>query len=252
MIALAPPTQNKFNSQNVLLTILRLRRVDYQPLIDKVAGRLSSWQGRLLSIAGHNTLVKTVLSSQPIYFLTVLRASDEVFDELDSRRRRFLWAGLDRISGGKCKGKWRRCNRPTKLGGMGILDLRKFARALRIRWLWHYWKSDTKPWVGTEIPCDETDRQLFNASTTITIGDGSNAHFCQSAWLEGHAPKDLAPNLFACSKRKSLSVRAAIQNNSWVRNIRIPMLTSQQHFVEFVNLWTRLNFWALWTRIWIS
>ncbi|KAG2592888.1 hypothetical protein PVAP13_5NG584850 [Panicum virgatum] len=92
-----------------------------------------------------------------------------------------------------------------------------------------------------EIPCDEIDRQLFNASTTITIGDGSKAHFWQSAWLEGQAPKDLAPNLFASSKKKRLSVRVAIQDNSWVRNIRIPLLTSQQHFVEFVNLWTRLQ-----------
>ena len=32
-----------------------------------------------------------------------------------------------------------------------------------------------------------------------------------------------------------------IQDNSWVRHIRIPLLTSQQHFVEFVNLWTRLQ-----------
>jgi len=227
------------------LTIHRLRRVDFQPLIDKVAGRLSSWQGRLLSIAGCNTLVKAVLSSQPIYFLTALRASDEVFEEIDSRRKRFLYAGLERILGGKCKVNWRRCNRPTKLGGFGILDLRKFARALRIRWLWHYWKSDNKPWVGTEIPCDEIDRQLFNASTTITIGDRSKVHFWQSAWLEGQAPKDLAPNLFASSKKKCLSIRAVIQDNSWVRHIRIPLLTSQQHFVEFVNLWTRLQSFEL-------
>ena len=27
-----------------------------------------------------------------------------------------------------------------------------------------------------------------------------------------------------------------------MRNIRIPLLTSQQHFVEFVNLWTRLQY----------
>ena len=76
------------------LTIHRLRRVDFQPLIDKVAGRLSSWQVRLLSIAGCNTLVKAVLSSQPIYFLTALRASDEVYNEIDSRHRRFLWLAL--------------------------------------------------------------------------------------------------------------------------------------------------------------
>ena len=169
------------------LTIHRLRRVDFQSLIDKVAGRLSSWQGRLLSIAGRNTLVKAVLSSQPTYFLTALRASDEVFEEIDSRRKRFLCAGLERILGGKCKVNSRRCNRLTKQGGLGILDLRKFARALRIRWLWHYWKSDNKPWVGTEIPCDEIDRQLFNASTTITIGDGGKAiSGSQRGWKAKH------------------------------------------------------------------
>ena len=127
-----------------------------------------------------------MLSSQPTYFLTALRASDEVFEEIDSRRRRFLWAGLERISGGKCKVNWRRCNRPTKQGGFGILDLRKFARALRIRWLWHYLKSDNKPWVGTEIPCDEIDRQLFNASTTITFGDGRPISGSQRGWKAKH------------------------------------------------------------------
>ena len=30
-----------------------------------------------------------------------------------------------------------------------------------------------------------------------------------------------------------------------MRNIRIPLLTSQQHFVEFVNLWTRLQSFEL-------
>jgi len=51
--------------------------------------------------------------------------------------------------------------------------------------------------------------------------------------------------LFASSKKKRLSIRAAIHDNSWVRNIRIPLLTSQQHFVEFVNLWTRLQSFEL-------
>ena len=147
-----------------------LRWVHFQPLIDKVAGRLSSWQGCLLNIAGRNTLVSAALSCQPIYFLTVLRASDEVFNYLGSRRKRFLCAGFEWLSGGKCKVNWCRCNRPTKLGGLGILDLKSFAWELRLRWLCHFWKSDTKPWVGIEIPCDEIDRQLFNTSTTITIG----------------------------------------------------------------------------------
>lgn len=61
-----------FKYMGLPLTIHRLRRVDFQPLIYKAAGRLSFWQGKLLTIAGRNTLIKAVLSSQPVYFLTAL------------------------------------------------------------------------------------------------------------------------------------------------------------------------------------
>ena len=48
-----------------------LRRVDVQPLLDKVAARLPAWKGKFLNRAGRLTLVKSVLSSIPTYFLTV-------------------------------------------------------------------------------------------------------------------------------------------------------------------------------------
>lgn len=55
--------------------------------------------------------------------------------------------------------------RPKDLGGLGIPDLEKFGRALRLRWLWQDWVEESKPWVGAELPCNETDRyslQLIN------------------------------------------------------------------------------------------
>jgi hypothetical protein len=52
------------------LHIRKLRRIDVQPLIDKIGARLPGWKGRLLSTAGRETMVKTVLSSQPIYHMT--------------------------------------------------------------------------------------------------------------------------------------------------------------------------------------
>jgi hypothetical protein len=51
--------------------------------------------------------------------------------------------------------------RPKKLGGLGLIDLDLFSRALRLRWLWFAWKDPDKPWVGTEPPVNELDRQLF-------------------------------------------------------------------------------------------
>jgi hypothetical protein len=38
--------------------------------------------------------------------------------------------------------------RPKDKGGLGILNLKKFVMALRLRWLWYEWKNEAKPWVG--------------------------------------------------------------------------------------------------------
>jgi hypothetical protein len=48
-----------------------VKRIALQPIIKKINNRLAGWKGRLLSKAGRETLVKFVLSAQPIYHLTV-------------------------------------------------------------------------------------------------------------------------------------------------------------------------------------
>jgi hypothetical protein len=123
------------------LTPRRLKKIDFQPLVDKAAGKLSTWNGRNLTQAGRACLVKSVLSSQPVYLLTMLKLTKEILLELDKLRRRFLWAGADTISGGKCKVNRTRTTLPKDLGGLGVLHLEKFARALRLCWLWHKWTS---------------------------------------------------------------------------------------------------------------
>ena len=80
--------------------------------------------------------------------------------------------------------------RPKCFGSLGILDLDLFCRALHLRWLWFEWTSPERPWVGTEPPVNAVDRQLFRASTIVTLGDGAKASFWQSSWLQGQAPMD--------------------------------------------------------------
>jgi hypothetical protein len=96
------------------------------------------------------------------------------------------------------------------------MDLERFSRALRLRWLWFQWPDVDRPWVGFEVPCDETDKQLFRASTVITIGNGEKA---QSSWLEGKAPRDLAPNLYKLAWRKHNSVAEDLHNYNWTRGL---------------------------------
>ena len=128
-----------------------LRKIDVQPLIDKVEKKLSVWKGRLLNKAGRLRLVNTVLSSLPTYFLTVFRLQKWAIKGIDKLRRSFLWKGANEANGGHCLVNWCKTRRPKKFGGLGILDLDLFSRALRLRWLWFQWTEPERPWGGTQF-----------------------------------------------------------------------------------------------------
>jgi len=75
------------------LHVRKLRKIDVQPLLDKIGAKLPRWKGRFLSSAGRETLVKTVLSSQPIYHMTVFPKLKWLIKRIDRMRRSFLWRG---------------------------------------------------------------------------------------------------------------------------------------------------------------
>ena len=156
-------------------------------------------------------------------------------------RRRFLWAGAEAITGGKCKVNWDKVCRPKNLGGLGILNLTKFARALRLCWLWQQWTADSKPWVGMELPCDEVDKQLFDAATSITIGNGRKAKFWTSKWLGGPSLQDSAPEIFRFSIRKHRTVQTALQENRWLQDINLPAVLSSQTIQQLLQVWERVS-----------
>jgi hypothetical protein len=54
------------------LHFCRLRKVDLQLLIDKIAGKLPGWMGKNLARPGRVTLAKSVLMATGIYHATVI------------------------------------------------------------------------------------------------------------------------------------------------------------------------------------
>jgi hypothetical protein len=69
--------------------------------------------------------------------------------------------------------------------------------------------------VGTLLPCDAIDIQLFAAATEITIGDGTQADFWSDRWLQGRAPSEIASSLFKIASRKRRNVKDALCNQRW-------------------------------------
>ena len=97
-------------------------------------------------------------------------------------------------------------------------------------------QGEDMDWNG--IPCDMIDRDLFYASTVVTVGKGDMASFWFSAWLNGESPRNIAPSLFKTAIRKKISVQDALNNNRWVKHV-LP-IQSVQEIKEYVELWERL------------
>lgn len=219
----------------------KLRRVDVQPLLDKIGGRLPGWKGKFLSLAGRDTLVKCVLTAQPIYHLMVFPVQKWLLAQIDKLRRGFLWKGEEpeKVSGGHCLVNWSTTCTTKELGGLGILDLERLARALRLRWQWYKWKEDGRPWSGMDIPTDKKDKALFMASTIVTVGKGNKAQFWNSSWINGTAPSCIAPSLYRKAKRKNITVQKALQDNTWVSHI-LPF-QSNVEVQEYVLLYEEIS-----------
>lgn len=217
------------------LSTKALTRNEVMPLIHKVANKLPVWQGKQMNKVGRLSLVNMVLSSIPTYHLTVFAMKKWAIKRIDKIRRNFFWKGTDEVSAGDCLVSWKKVKRPKKIGGLGVLDLERFGRALRLWWLWYEWKDPDRPWVGTVIPCDAVDRQLFRASTVVQVGNGRNARFCQSPWLQGQAPMDIAPNFYRLAWRKNRTVREDLQDHNWIRGLW--RMQDGETMAEFIKLW---------------
>jgi hypothetical protein len=212
-----------------------------EPVIQKIGDRLPGWKRGLLSRPGREMLIKSVLTAIPTYFLTVFKMTKWAFSRIDKFRRGFLWKGHDggSKSGGHCLVNWKTCMRPKKWGGLGIKDLEKFSRSLRLRLLWHNWDIQDRPWKHLLRITDHIDRNLFFSSTVVHIGDGRNTLFWEARWLQGAAPKDLASNLFKLARFKHRNVYTELQNLNWIKNLG--QLDTADLMHEFILLFMAIS-----------
>jgi len=71
------------------------RRLSFwKPVVDRITARLSSWHNRFLSFGGRLVLLKFVLSSLPVYFLSFFKAPTGIISYIESIFKRFfVWLG---------------------------------------------------------------------------------------------------------------------------------------------------------------
>ena len=95
--------------------------------------RLSSWKRQYISKGGRLTLIRSTLSSLPIYFLSLFRMPKLVCSRLEKIQRDFLWGG------GNLESKphlvnWKTVCLEKSRGGLGVRGLSKMNQAFLCKW----------------------------------------------------------------------------------------------------------------------
>jgi hypothetical protein len=85
----------------------------------------------------------------------------------------FVWVGTTSASGGKCMVAWSRVTRPSKLGGLGILDLTAMGYALRLWWEWLAREDLDMAWMALPSKMEVTVRAMLEVSTIVQVGNGA-------------------------------------------------------------------------------
>ncbi|XP_015691410.1 uncharacterized protein LOC107304000 [Oryza brachyantha] len=123
--------------------------------------------------------------------------------------------------------------------GLGVVNLEKFARALRLHWYWYQWVDQTRPWMGMTLSVDSKDANLFSALIRVQIGDGRRASFWTDNWLSHAMLSQIAPTLFAKCKHKRMSVREVLTQDRWVQSIQHSI--NIELVEEYYGIWEKLS-----------
>jgi hypothetical protein len=104
-------------------------------LINKFEQRINHWCNCCLSLGGQLVLIKAVLVSQPVYWISMVVVPISVLEKLRQLIYTFLWSGCRE---NKCLHlcNWDSIARPKKDGGWGIKKISFFNKSLAAKSLW--------------------------------------------------------------------------------------------------------------------
>nr|KAJ0222789.1 hypothetical protein LSAT_V11C200061880 [Lactuca sativa] len=141
-------------------------KIHWQPVIDRFQDKLSQWKAKSLSFGGRLTLIKSVLSNLPTYFMSLFVAPVGVIEKLERIKRRFLWGGSVIAS--------------KETGGLGVGSLNAFNTALIVKWWWRFRKDPGSIWakaitsmhklqVWNNIACSQKELNKLGISVDMVL-----------------------------------------------------------------------------------
>ncbi|QHO17517.1 Putative ribonuclease H protein [Arachis hypogaea] len=207
----------------------------WKPIIDKVEQKLSLWKAKVLNKSGKLVLIKSVLNSLPIYYLSLYKMPKAVADKLITLQRNFMWCKENGNSGIPMV-KWELVQAPKKVGGLGVGDAMLRNTALLFKWWWRFSKEDCPLWKKIVCSCNKLNPNVMLATQPLQvkggpwrdicqlnikeprirdkmvsglameIGNGMQTRFWEDNWIQGGVLKGSYPRLYSISSQQGLLI----------------------------------------------
>ncbi|XP_030502854.2 uncharacterized protein LOC115718027 [Cannabis sativa] len=174
-------------------------------LKNKVIARVNSWDGKVLSRAGKEILLKTVVQSLPTYAMSVFLLTKSTCLEIEKEMARFWWKTSSSKGRGITWMSWDRMCATKSEGGLGFRSLYDFNLAMLAKQGWrllckpdflagkiykarYYPHSD---FLTAELGNNPSfvwrsiwsSQDLLRSGIQRTIGSGTNVNILQHPWL---------------------------------------------------------------------
>ncbi|GAU41975.1 hypothetical protein TSUD_306810 [Trifolium subterraneum] len=210
------------------------RQSFWSSLVDKIRCKLSLWKSRHLSMGGRLVLLKSVLSSIPVYFLSFFKAPTGTISLLESIFKAFLWGGSEESR--KINWiKWDKICLDKEHEGLGVRRVKEFNISLLGKWCWRLLQEPESLWVQVlAAKYGMKDGQVdlggirasnwwnninsirfgteggagswFVDNVVKRLGDGEKTLFWKDKWVDGISLKSQFGRLFDLSLDREVTV----------------------------------------------
>ncbi|KAJ4819788.1 RNA-directed DNA polymerase (reverse transcriptase)-related family protein [Rhynchospora pubera] len=115
-------------------------------LVERMNAKLAGWKSSMLSHAGRLVLIKSVLASLPVYYMTTEQIPKKWLKEMTGIIAKFFWGKV-----GKTRYMtfiaWEKICAPIDKGGLGVRNLNIVGEALFLKLVWDIISGEDKLWV---------------------------------------------------------------------------------------------------------
>jgi hypothetical protein len=169
------------------LSLVRLSKMEIQPLVDKVTRGVLMWVAALLKNSGRLVYLNSKLAATPIYHMLSLDLPPWFFNTINKLLRGFFWSGTTEARRGQCVVAWDTVCTPKELGGLGVKNLKLLNHALRMRWRWLAMADSDKPWQGLDFKIAAEAEEMFLSCTHCVLNNGMRLNFLVDRWIGGRS-----------------------------------------------------------------